>query len=186
VCAFSVVNCRLVVYSMLFFVVALHASGLLREEADEEALHWSFMQMEDLADEVWAPGLAARSTNTRSASTRSAAQMIELPKLPDLGGLFGGGDDFQLLPSDVEFTDVDGDAVVLRKRSGGRVDFYVNRKIQLSEARVLVKGNSLEITGTVKKGTPLSLLGFNIEEVVTEGTTPRDPEVLEKVTALVE
>ena len=47
------------------------------------------------------------------------------------------------------FTDVDGDAVVLRKSKGGSVDFYVNRKIQLSQARVLVKGNSLEITGTV-------------------------------------
>ena len=35
------------------------------------------------------------------------------------------------------------------------------------------------------KGTPLSMLGFNIEETVTEGTTPASPEDLERAMALV-
>lgn len=149
--------------------------------------------MEDLADEVWSPGPATGSA-ARPRSKPAAAQMMEPPKLPelpklglpDLGGIFGGGDDFQLFPSDVEFTDVDGDVVVLRGKSGTSVDFYVNRKLLLSNARLKRTGNGLEITGTVKKGTPLSWLGFNVEEVVTEGTTPRDPEVLDKAMALMQ
>ena len=40
------------------------------------------------------------------------------------------------------------------------------------------------ITGTVKSSTPLSLLGFNLEDIVTEGTTPADPADLEKAIAL--
>ena len=68
------------------------------------------------------------------------------------------------------FTDVDGDAVVLRKSKGGSVDFYVNRKIQLSQARVLVKGNSLEITGTVP---PEVASKFEIEERTHNGRIVR-------------
>lgn len=47
-------------------------------------------------------------------------------------------------------------------------------------------GNTLEITGTIKKGTPLSFLGFNLEDTVTEGTTPSDPADADKAMGLVQ
>ena len=64
-------------------------------------------------------------------------------KMPELPNPFGGGDDFQLYPSDVEFNDVDGDNVVLRKTVGGKIDFYVNKKIKLEGARMMANGNML-------------------------------------------
>ena len=89
-------------------------------------------------------------------------------------------------PKDVTFTDVDGDVVTLQPNSGGTVDFYVGKKLMLEKAKMARNGDSLEITGTIKKGTPLSMLGFNLEEVTTEGTTPRDPDDVEKAMALVQ
>ena len=100
---------------------------------------------------------------------------------------FGGGDgDFRLFPDDVSFTDRDGDQVVLRKTIGNRVDFYVNKKMRLSGARMVRNGDTLEVTGTIKKGTPLSFLGFNLEDVVTEGCVPSDAAACDAAMALVE
>ena len=73
-------------------------------------------------------------------------------KLPDLPSFGGGDDDFRLFPSDVEFTDVDGDVVVLRPK-GGKIDFFVNRKLRISNANLVKNGNMLEITGRVEKKT---------------------------------
>ena len=98
-----------------------------------------------------------------------------------------GGDNFQLFPSDVEFTDVDGDYVVLRKASGGKVDLWVNKKLKFEGARMAVRGNTLEITGSIKKGFPLlGALGFQLEDIVTEGVTPRNPMDVEKATSLLQ
>ena len=104
-------------------------------------------------------------------------------KLPSFD--FGGGGDFRRFPDDVSFMDSDGDEVTLRKTSGSRIDFYVGTKIRLSDAAMVRKGNTLEITGKIKKGTPLSLLGFNLEDFVTEGVTPRDPAECDKAMALI-
>ena len=97
-----------------------------------------------------------------------------------IGSFFGGGDDFTLYPTDVEFTDVDGDSVVIRPTTGKKVDFFVNRKLRLKNAVLVKNGNMLEITGTITKGTPFSMIGFNLEDIVTEGTTPRDPADCDK------
>ena len=96
------------------------------------------------------------------------------------------------------------DTVTLRAVSGGKVDFcknacpnsppltspwlpifgtVVNGKLRLSKAVLVKNGNSLEITGTVTKGTPLSAIGFNLEDVITEGTTPMDPADCDKAIA---
>ena len=109
---------------------------------------------------------------------------FELPKfeLPS----FGGGD-FRLFPDDVEFTDVDGDYVVVRKASGGTVDLYVNKKLKFEGARMNSNGNMLEVTGSVKQGFAfLGALGFQLEDIVTEGVQPTNPADLEKAMALVE
>merc|ERR1719331_1485741 len=99
---------------------------------------------------------------------------------------FFGGESFQLFPSDVEFTDVDGDYIVLRKALGGKVDLYVNKKLKFEGARMVVNGNTLEITGRVKQGFAfLGALGFQLEDIVTEGVTPANPADLEKAAALV-
>ena len=110
---------------------------------------------------------------------------VDLPELPELPGLpdFGGGEDFQLFPDDVEFTDADGDNIVLRPKLG-RVDFFVNKKLRMGSCMLVVNGNTIELTGTMKKGTPLSFIGFDLEETVTEATTPRDPAALEAAAKL--
>ena len=113
---------------------------------------------------------------------------FEMPKLPELPNPFGGGNDFQLFPSDVQFTDRDGDVVVLRPVQAGKVDFYVNKSLKLQGATLQksADGQMLEITGKIQ--TPfafLGALGFKLEDIVTEGTVPQDPEDLDKAMALV-
>ena len=68
---------------------------------------------------------------------------------------------------------------------GGKVDYYVGKSLKLQNAVLTESNGMLQVTGIVKKGTPLSLLGFNLEDVVTEATTPKDPEDCEKAMALV-
>lgn len=147
-------------------------------------------------------GMPASASAARS-NAPVAIGGFKMPEMPSFGG-FGGGDDFQLIPSDVQFKDVDGDTVTLRAVSGGKVDFcknacpnsppltspwlpifgtVVNGKLRLSKAVLVKNGNSLEITGTVTKGTPLSAIGFNLEDVITEGTTPMDPADCDKAIA---
>jgi len=126
-------------------------------------------------------GMPASASAARS-NAPVAIGGFKMPEMPSFGG-FGGGDDFQLIPSDVQFKDVDGDTVTLRAVSGGKVDFFVNGKLRLSKAVLVKNGNSLEITGTVTKGTPLSAIGFNLEDVITEGTTPMDPADCDKAIA---
>jgi len=119
------------------------------------------------------------------APLSSHVAMKRAPAPQAIGGFFGGGGDLQLFPDDVQFKDVDGDTVTLRGVRG-KVDFYVNGKLTLSSARMQRTGNTLEITGTIKKGTPLSFLGFNLEDTVTEGTTPSDPADADKAMGLVQ
>ena len=133
-----------------------------------------------------APGhLASAPTRAyASAPTRAHVSAIgdfklpDLPKLPlpDLPNPFA--EEFRLFPDDVQFTDVDGDEVVLRPKLG-KVDFYVNKKLRMENCRIAINGDTIEISGTMQKGTPLSFLGFNIVETVTEGAKPRDPAALE-------
>jgi hypothetical protein len=132
------------------------------------------------------PGnLAAARPNTSSRA--STLQAIELPFIGKIGIDFGGGDKLQLFPSDVQFTDVDGDTVTLRPAGGTRVDFYVGSKLMMRNAGLVRNGNTLEITGKQRKDFGgIVLLGFELEEIVTEGTTPRDPTDLDKAMALVE
>jgi hypothetical protein len=91
----------------------------------------------------------------------------------------------KLMPGDVQFTDVDGDIITIRAVGGNRVDMYVGDTLRFEKGRLLRNGNTLEITAKVKKGTPLSFIGFNLEEIVTEGTTPQDVFDLERALALV-
>ncbi len=81
--------------------------------------------------------------------------------------------------------DKDGDEVTFQPSFSGTVDFYVGSKLMLEGARLVQNGDSLEITGKIKKGTPLSMFGFNLEEIMTEATTPRDPADLDRAMALV-
>ena len=106
---------------------------------------------------------------------------FEAPSLPNP---FGGGS-LELYPSDVQFQDIDGDVITLRE-ARGKVDFYVGNQVKLSGARLRRNGNTIEITGTVKKGTPLSFLGFNLEDVITEGVTPVNAADCDAAMALVE
>ena len=138
-----------------------------------------------------------RTLQARATTMQSSSVVMELPfgiKLPkiDLGGIeiesFGdkwnAEGDLKLIPSDVQFKDTDGDVVTLRKTRGGRVDFFVGKQFKMQG--VLTEENgTLMVTGKVTKGTPLSLLGFNLEDVVTESMKPADPEDLAKATALI-
>ena len=138
---------------------------------------------------------------------------FQMPSMPSFGG--GGDDSFKLFPDDVQFVDTDGETVTIRPvvRTQGlerwtslrtrtlcssptidplrgqpgmkKVDFYVNGKLRLSKAVLARNGNMLEITGTITKGTPFSIIGFNLEDVVTEGTQPRDPADCDKAMAVV-
>ena len=105
---------------------------------------------------------------------------LELPSLPN-----PFAQELKLSPLDVRFTDVDGDVVTLRPNGGSAVDFYVGNDLRLEKARMVENGGTLEITGKVKKSTPLSMIGFNLEEITTEGVTPRDPADVERAMALV-
>ena len=126
------------------------------------------------------PQVSARSVVPRAGSPVAIGgfKMPEMPSMPDFGG--GGNEKLQLFPDDVQFTDVDGDTVTIRPLGGKKVDFFVNGKIRLSKAILVQNGNMLEITGTITKGTPFSIIGFNLEDIVTEGTTPKDPADVEK------
>ena len=71
---------------------------------------------------------------------------------------------------------------------GGKIDFYVNKSLKLSGATLQksADGTMLEITGKIQ--TPfafLGVLGFNLEDIVTEGTVPNDPADVEKAMGLV-
>ena len=85
---------------------------------------------------------------------------------------------------DVQFKDSDGDLVTLRPK-GAMVDMYVGSDLRLSNARMSRDGNMLKLSGVVTKGTPLSFLGFNIEENLTEGVTPVDPADADRAMELV-
>lgn len=138
------------------------------------------------------PPLSLQPVQRASMPAASVVMQFNLPKI-DLGGIefesFGdkwnAPGDLQLIPSDVQFEDVDGDTITFRGVRNGKVDYYVGKKLKLSGAVLTQSGSSLQVTGTVKKGTPLSFLGFNLEESVTDQMTPKDPEMLEKAMALV-
>jgi hypothetical protein len=123
--------------------------------------------------------LAVASSPARSLPLVAIGN-FKMPEMPSFGG---GGDDFKLFPSDVQFTDVDGDTVTIRPLGASKIDFYVNGKLRLSKAVLAKNGNMLEITGTITKGTPFSIIGFNLEDVITEGTQPRDPADCDKAVA---
>jgi hypothetical protein len=119
--------------------------------------------------------------------------MLELPKLPNPFG--DGGPSFPELPNpfaeefvskpgDVSFIDTDGEQVTLRK-VGGKVDFYVGGKLKLESAVMVRNGNALQLSGKETKGTPLSMLGFNLEDTITVGATPANPADVDKAMALV-
>merc|ERR1719247_1666707 len=142
------------------------------------------------------PQTRVQSLAAGAATTRhSSVAMIEFPKMPklDMGGIefesFGdkwnGPGDLKLLPSDVQFRDVDGDTITLRGRPGGKVDYYVGKNLKLTGAVLQSTGSALQVTGSIKKGTPLSFLGFNLEETITDQMTPTDPEMIAKAMALV-
>ena len=155
-------------------------------------------------------------THQRASVAMELPFGIELPSF--------GGDDLQLIPSDVQFKDVDGDTITLRAVRNGKVsasaaalhsvstfpsaerrlvapagrltapavrlaaqvDYYVGKSLKLEGAVLVQNGNSLQVTGTIKKGTPLSFLGFNLEETQTDQMTPSDPEDVAKAMALLE
>ena len=138
----------------------------------------------------------------RSRATVTMGLFDNLPKLPDglpslpkidLGGIeiesFGDKwnkpGDLKLIPSDVQFQDVDGDTITLREVRNGKVDYYVGKELKLESATLVQSGNSLQVSGKVNKGTPLSFLGFNLEESITDQMTPADPADLAKAMALV-
>lgn len=145
-----------------------------------------------LAAFVPPPSMQARSVCKQSASVAMQFEMPKMPKL-DLGGIefesFGdkwdGPGDLQLIPSDVQFKDVDGDTITLRKVRNGKIDYYVGKTLKLSGAVLTTSGNSIQVTGTIKKGTPLSFIGFNLEETITDQMTPADPEDLAAAQALI-
>lgn len=134
------------------------------------------------------PSRVALGVSHASVTRAPPAVAIELPFIGKIDlPSFGGGGDFKLFPSDVQFTDVDGDVVTLRPISGTKVDFYSNGNLVISGAGLVRNGNTLEISGKIRKGFGgIVLPGFELEDNVTEGTTPRDPADLDKAMALVE
>ena len=102
----------------------------------------------------------------------------------DLGPL---GDLDRLYPSDVQFYDVDGDEITLRSKGGRTVEYWVGGKGRMRAARLRKDGDSIQISGEIKKPVPLfSLIGFNLEESVTDVATPKDPADVDKAMALVQ
>jgi len=94
---------------------------------------------------------------------------------------------FEQREGDVAFTDVDGDNVVVRKAAGDKVDLFVNEEQRLARATIVSNGGMLEVTGSVKQGFAfLGALGFELEDIVTEGVTPSNPVDLQKAMALVQ
>lgn len=102
----------------------------------------------------------------------------DLGPLPDLRGLF---------PSDVQFLDVDGEELTFRSNeNGATVQYWVNGKGRMRSASIREVDGSLQISGTIKKPVPLfSLIGFNLEDFVTDVATPKDPAVMKQAMALV-
>ena len=102
----------------------------------------------------------------------------DLGPLPDLKGLF---------PSDVQFLDVDGEELTFRSNeNGATVQYWVNGKGRMRSASIREVDGSLQISGTIKKPVPLfSLIGFNLEDFVTDVATPKEPAVLKQGMALV-
>ena len=66
-----------------------------------------------------------------------------------------------------------------------QVDFYVGGELKLEGAIVVRSGNGLQFTGKETKGTPLSFVGFNLEDTITVGATPADPANADLAMALV-
>ena len=62
---------------------------------------------------------------------------------------------------------------------------YVGKNLKYEGAVLTSSGNSLQVTGKVTKGTPLSFLGFSLEETVTDQMTPKDPEDVAKAMAII-
>ena len=58
-------------------------------------------------------------------------------------------------------------------------------KLKLEGTVMVRSGNALQFTGKETKGTPLSMLGFNLEDTITVGATPRDPADVDKAMELV-
>eukprot|EP00966_Prymnesium_polylepis_P306729 7087923-Prymnesium_polylepis.1 len=78
----------------------------------------------------------------------------DLGPLPDLGGLYA---------SDVQFMDVEGDEITLRGKGGGVVEFWNNGKGRMRSAKLRLSGNSIQISGEIKKPVPIfSMIGFNM------------------------
>lgn len=97
-----------------------------------------------------------------------------------------GSSDEGLKPrkGDVQFTDVDGDVITLCPFPGtNKVTMYVNSKLQISQATLECEGNLLKLTGKVKRNT--GFLGFELEDIVTMGSEPADPSVIDAAMALV-
>ena len=93
--------------------------------------------------------------------------------------------DLKLIPTDVQFQDKDGDTITFRGVRGGKVDYYVGKELKLQGAILTQNGDALQVTGKVTKGTPLSFIGFNLEDTITDQMTPADPEDIAKAMALV-
>ena len=98
----------------------------------------------------------------RAAATTMQFKMPELPKFEGLGGIeveafgdkFAKAGDLRLMPSDIQFTDKDGDVITLRGVGGGKVDYYVGKELKIKAAVLTTAGSDgLQVTGKIKKGT---------------------------------
>ena len=116
---------------------------------------------------AWNP-LSWRTTGLRAGVFAHVSRARALSSQSGSQRQFAAPGDLKLLPSDVQFVDVDGDTITLRGVYGGKIDYYVGKTLKLSGAILAESGGSLQITGTTKKGTPLSFLGFNLEETITD------------------
>ena len=70
-------------------------------------------------------------------------------------------------------------------RLATQINMYVGKNLKYEGAVLTQSGNSLQVTGKVTKGTPLSFLGFSLEETVVDQMTPQDPEDLAKAMAII-
>merc|ERR1719231_2227714 len=91
----------------------------------------------------FAPPQTAMVTRAAASASSAVRMQFEMPKMPKLGKFEGLGGieveafgdkfakagDLKLIPSDIQFKDVDGDLITLRGRGGGgRVDYYVGKE----------------------------------------------------------
>ena len=90
------------------------------------------------------------------------------------------------MPGDVQFQDVDGDVITLKRSrtSPSAVDYYVGDELKIEGAILERAGDALQFTGVDRSTFMYKAFGGNFKSIITDQATPRDPEDCDKACAL--